>query len=137
MVSAKTIVKLVNRTPIKIQVGVYQNVDKNVDIDVRFERAKIALNKIRDSAVKNVFIFDDKLKEKELFEEELLEEFNTAINEKQFVVFYQPKFNIQGEAPKLASAEALVRWKHPQKGLISPGIFIPLFEENSEDAAVC
>ena len=79
--------------------------------------------------VKNYFIFDDKLKEKELFEEELLEEFNTAINEKQFVVFYQPKFNIQGDVPTLASAEALVRWKHPQKGLISPGIFIPLFEE--------
>ena len=118
-----------NRTPIKIQVGVYQNVDKNVDIDVRFERAKIALNKIRDSAVKNVFIFDDKLKEKELFEEELIEEFPTAIKEKQFVVYYQPKFNIRGDKPTLSSAEALIRWNHPVKGLISPGVFIPLFEE--------
>ena len=118
-----------NRTPIKIQVGVYQNVDKNVDIDVRFERAKIALNKIRDSAVKNVFIFDDKLKEKEMFEEELIEEFPTAIKEKQFVVYYQPKFNIRGDKPVLSSAEALIRWNHPLKGLISPGVFIPLFEE--------
>ena len=118
-----------NRTPIKIQVGVYQNVDKNVDIDVRFERAKIALNKIRDSAVKNVFIFDDKLKEKEMFEEELIEEFPTAIKEKQFVVYYQPKFNIRGDKPVLSSAEALIRWNHPVKGLISPGVFIPLFEE--------
>ena len=118
-----------NRTPIKIQVGVYQNVDKNVDIDVRFERAKIALNKIRDSAVKNVFIFDDKLKEKEMFEEELIEEFPTAIKEKQFVVYYQPKFNIRGDKPTLSSAEALIRWNHPVKGLISPGVFIPLFEE--------
>lgn len=47
----------------------------------------------------------------------------------QFVIFYQPKFNIQGGTPKLVSAETFVRWKHPQKGLISPGIFIPLFEE--------
>jgi EAL domain-containing protein (putative c-di-GMP-specific phosphodiesterase class I)/FixJ family two-component response regulator len=118
-----------NRTPIKIQVGVYHNVDKNVDIDVRFERAKIALNKIRDSAVKNVFIFDDKLKEKEMFEEDLIEEFPTAIKEKQFVVYYQPKFNIRGDKPTLSSAEALIRWNHPVKGLISPGVFIPLFEE--------
>ncbi len=117
------------KTPIKVQMGIYQNVDKNIDIDVRFDRAKTALNKIRDSVVKNYFIFDDKLKEKELFEEELIESFQTAIDEKQFVVFYQPKFNIQGDTPELVSAEALVRWKHPQKGLISPGIFIPLFEE--------
>ena len=117
------------KTPIKVQMGIYQNVDKNIDIDVRFDRAKTALNKIRDSVVKNYFIFDDKLKEKELFEEELIESFQTAIDEKQFVIFYQPKFNIQGDTPKLVSAEALVRWKHPQKGLISPGIFIPLFEE--------
>ena len=117
------------KTPIKVQMGIYQNVDKNIDIDVRFDRAKTALNKIRDSVVKNYFIFDDKLKEKEFFEEELIESFQTAIDEKQFVVFYQPKFNIQGDTPKLVSAEALVRWKHPQKGLISPGIFIPLFEE--------
>ena len=126
---ADTFIDSDNRTPIKIQVGVYQNVDKNVDIDVRFERAKIALNKIRDSAVKNVFIFDDKLKEKEMFEEELIEEFPTAIKEKQFVVYYQPKFNIRGDKPVLSSAEALIRWNHPVKGLISPGVFIPLFEE--------
>jgi len=118
-----------NRTPIKVQMGVYQNVDKNLDIDLRFERAKIALNKTRDNVIKNVFVFDDKLKEKEMFEEELIEEFPTAVKEKQFVVFYQPKFYIQGDEPVLRSAEALVRWKHPIKGLISPGIFIPLFEE--------
>jgi len=118
-----------NRTPIKIQMGVYQNVDRNIDIDMRFERAKIALNKIRDNVIKSIFIFDDKLKEKEMFEEELIEEFPRAIKEKQFVVFYQPKFAIQGDKPILKSAEALVRWKHPEKGLISPGIFIPLFED--------
>ena len=118
-----------NRTPINVQMGIYQNVDQNIDIDVRFERAKIALNKIRDNVIKNVSIYDDKLKEKEMFEEELIEEFPRAIKEKQFVVYYQPKFYIQGEKPVLRSAEALVRWRHPDKGLISPGIFIPLFED--------
>ena len=64
-----------------------------------------------------------------MFEEELIEEFPTAIKEKQFVVYYQPKFNIRGDKPVLSSAEALIRWNHPVKGLISPGVFIPLFEE--------
>ena len=128
-ISADIFVDIDNKTPITVQMGIYQNVDKNLDIDVRFERAKRALDKIRNNVIKNISIFDDKLKEKEMYEEELIEEFSTAIKEHQFVVFYQPKFNIKGDKPFLASAEALVRWKHPTKGLISPGIFIPLFEE--------
>ena len=40
------------------------------------------------------------------------------------------KYDIQGERPRLKSAEALIRWKHPQMGMISPGVFIPLFESN-------
>lgn len=117
------------KMPIKLQIGVYQNVDKSLDVDMRFERAKIALNKIRNSVVNNISIYDHQLQEKEIFEEELIEEFPKAIKEKQFVVYYQPKYNIQGDEPHLCSAEALIRWKHPKLGLISPGIFIPLFEE--------
>lgn len=118
-----------NKTPINLQLGVYQNVDKSIDIDMRFERAKDALDKIRTSVVKTISIFDNKLQDKEMFEEQLIEEFPKAIKKKQFVVYYQPKYNIKGETPVLSSAEALIRWNHPKLGLISPGIFIPLFEE--------
>ena len=117
-----------NKTPINLQLGVYQNVDKSIDIDMRFERAKDALDKIRTSVVKTISIFDNKLQNQEMFEEQLIEEFPTAIKEKQFVVYYQPKYNIQGDEPVLSSAEALIRWNHPKLGLISPGIFVPLFE---------
>lgn len=117
-----------NKNPINLQLGIYQNVDKSIDIDMRFERAKNALDKIRSSAVKNISIFDNKLQDKEVFEEQLIEQFPTAIEEKQFVVYYQPKYNIKGDKPVLSSAEALIRWNHPKLGLISPGVFIPLFE---------
>lgn len=118
-----------NKTPINLQLGIYQNVDKSIDIDMRFERAKDALDKIRTSVVKTISIFDNKLQDKEMFEEQLIEEFPNAIKKNQFVVYYQPKYNIKGETPVLSSAEALIRWNHPKLGLISPGIFIPLFEE--------
>ena len=118
------------QTPINLQMGVYQNVDKGVDIDVRFLRARMALERIKNSAIVNISIYDSKLKEKALFEEQLIDEFPTAIKEKQFVVYYQPKYNIKGNKPCLNSAEALVRWIHPKLGMISPGNFIPLFEEN-------
>ncbi|MDO4991304.1 MAG: EAL domain-containing protein, partial [Eubacteriales bacterium] len=77
-----------------------------------------------------VALYDNSLHEKELFAEQLIEDFHTAIREKQFTVHYQPKFDVRPSEPVLSSAEALVRWKHPEFGIISPGVFIPLFEEN-------
>ena len=68
--------------------------------------------------------------EKELNAERLIKDFDAALSEKQFKVYYQAKYLVQGERPVLASAEALVRWFHPELGFISPGAFIPLFEEN-------
>ena len=46
------------------------------------------------------------------------------------MVYFQPKYDIRPDKPVLASAEALVRWDHPELGMISPGVFIPLLEEN-------
>ncbi len=51
-----------------------------------------------------------------------------ALREEQFVVYYQPQYN--HSTGMLVGAEALVRWLHPEKGLIPPGEFIPEFEEN-------
>lgn len=73
---------------------------------------------------------DNTLHESEIFAEQLIEDFSAAIREKQFQVYFQPKFNIRPEEPVLSSAEALVRWKHPELGMVSPGTFIPLFEKN-------
>ena len=51
-----------------------------------------------------------------------------ALEEEQFVICYQPQYN--HSTGMLVGAEALVRWNHPEKGLISPGVFIPVFEKN-------
>lgn len=68
--------------------------------------------------------------EQKLNSEQLLRDFSAAISERQFKVFYQPKFDIRPNVPELVSAEALVRWDHPAFGMIPPAEFIPLFEEN-------
>ena len=60
----------------------------------------------------------------------LLSDVRRAIDDREFEVYYQPKYDIQTEAPELRSAEALVRWKHHELGMISPMDFIPLFEKN-------
>ena len=115
---------------IRIRLGVYSGVDKTVEMEQRFDRAKSAADTIRNSYNVTVAAYDDALHEKEVFAERLLDEFQEAIERKQFLVFFQPKFDIRPDKPVLCGAEALVRWKHPVLGMVSPGVFIPLFESN-------
>jgi len=115
---------------VRLRMGVYPNVDKSVEVEQRFDRACVAADSIRGNYTQSIAVYDDKLHEAELFAEQLTEEFDQAINEGQFKVYYQPKYDIRPDAPVLASAEALIRWQHPKLGLVSPGVFIPLFEEN-------
>lgn len=117
-------------TSVKLRIGVYAYCDKKLDVRARFDRAKIAADLIRNNYSVFVSVFDETLMENELFAEQLVDEFPKALAEKQFKVFFQPKFNIAGDKPVLSSAEALVRWFHPTLGMISPGKFIPLFEED-------
>jgi len=117
-------------TSVKLRIGVYEFCDKKLDIRARFDRAKIAADLIRNNYSVSVSKFDEQLMENELFAEQLVDEFPKALAEGQFQVFFQPKFNITGDKPVLSSAEALVRWFHPTLGMISPGKFIPLFEED-------
>ena len=113
-----------------LRMGVYEDVDKSLDIERRFDRAKLASDTVKGSFSQRIGRYDVAMHEKELYSEQLIEDFSTAINERQFKVYYQPKFDIQPEIPVLVSAEALVRWQHPTLGMVSPGAFIPLFEEN-------
>ncbi len=119
-----------NENRVRLRMGVYASVDKSIDIERRFDRAKLAADTVKNSFTKAIGIYDDSLHESEIFAEQLLEEFETAVREKQFEVVFQPKFDIRPQEPVLTSAEVLVRWKHPQLGTVSPGVFIPLFEKN-------
>ena len=115
---------------VRLRMGVYANVDKTIDLERRFDRAKMAADTVQGNFTQPIGFYDSGLHERELYAEQLIEDFHQAIDEKQFKVFYQPKFDVRSEIPVLASAEALIRWKHPELGMISPGVFIPLFEDN-------
>ena len=115
---------------VRMRMGVYSNVDKSIDIERRFDRAKMAADTVKGSVTKTIGVYDNSLHDKMLYAEQLIEDFPAAIAENQFKVYYQPKFDVRPDTPILTSAEALVRWIHPEMGMISPGVFIPLFEEN-------
>ena len=115
---------------VSIRMGVYSHVDKSLDIEKRFDCALLACNSVKDNHKGDVAYYDIDMHKKESFEERLMSDMEKGISEGQFEVYYQPKFSIQGEKPELASAEALVRWKHPELGTINPDTFISVFEKN-------
>ena len=103
---------------------------EGVDPTSLFDRAKAACNKMRGNYQSSLLIYDDEMRETELMNQRLISDLRSAMDEHQFKVYYQPKFDIQRNPPRLASAEALIRWDHPELGMISPSEFIPLFEGN-------
>lgn len=93
-------------------------------------KVKRALLKADGQYAKETGLTYEKDNGEKRFIDRLLKDFDAALEKEEFEVYYQPKFNIKEKDPVLTSAEALVRWKHSSLGMISPGIFIPLFEEH-------
>lgn len=115
---------------VRMRLGVYQDVDKSISIEDRFDHAKYACDRIRGDYNRQIFFYSKEENEKDLYHEQLINDIDNAITNKDLVVYYQPKYGIQCSEPQLRSAEALIRWRHPKYGMISPGDFIPLFESN-------
>ena len=115
---------------VRVRSGIYLDADKTIDIERRFDRAVQASNTIKENYAQPVAYYDAAIHERKIFEDRLLNEVDDAMASGQFSISFQPKFNVEADEPVLASAEALVRWQHPQLGQISPGIFIPLLERN-------
>ena len=115
---------------IRLRMGVYANVDKSLDLERRFDRAGKAADSVRGSHVQSVGFYDATIHEAQIHRERLLEDFRPCLEQNCFKVYMQPKYHILGGKPRLTSAEALVRWVHPEFGMISPAEFIPLLEES-------
>ncbi len=97
-----------------------------------FDRARTASNMVRGGQHKRLMVFNEDMRKREILEQRLINDLKYAIEQHEFVVFYQPKYNVQVDPPILQSAEALVRWKHHELGMIPPGTFIGLFERNGQ-----
>ena len=126
----KALSAILKTSETRLRIGVFTDTKKSFDIVHRFAHAVQACNSIRNKSNEEICIYDQEMAEKEVFDAHLLEDFEVAIEQKQFKVNYQPKFNITKDKPFLCSAEALVSWMHPELGRVRPDLFIPLFEEN-------
>ena len=96
------------------------------------EHALVACSLARGRYKEHMVIFDGHVREREAYEQRLKNDLGRAITACEFEVHYQPKYDITVDPPVFRSAEALVRWRHHELGLIPPGDFIPLFEQNGQ-----
>ena len=114
---------------VTVRIGVYPFVDPSMDKEIVIGRTESTADAMVDYS-KKIAIYNEEKQAKTIHMEELIEHFQQALDEGQFKLYFQPKYNITGDKPTFASAEVLVRWISPKFGFVSPGDFIPLFEEN-------
>lgn len=107
--------------------GVYKIESINMPVTAMCDRAEVARNEAKKN-MRTYGIYDDKMRERLINSQEIVNDFPQALKNKQFHVFLQPQYNIYNG--KIVGAEALVRWIHPVKGTISPCHFIPILEQN-------
>ena len=101
---------------------------KEVPINIMCDRASLAAHNKDSKIVEYIRYYSDKERTKILKEQEIENEMEQALDENQFCVFVQPKYDLSRE--QIVGGEALVRWKHPKKGMIPPFEFIGVFEKN-------
>ena len=101
-----------------------------------FDRARAACNMVRGDNQSRLVVYDEQMHNREMLNQRLLNDLRRAVEDRELCVYYQPKYNVQCDPPRLSSAEALIRWKHPELGMISPGSFVPLFESSGQISVV-
>lgn len=113
---------------IKVSCGVYIIKDYDMDVSEMYDRAFLAAKSCKGKFVQNIAYYDESMIENMRQEQFIINEVNKALAEEQFEVYLQPKINLITD--RSYGAEALVRWKHPERGMMSPGEFIPVYERN-------
>lgn len=109
--------------------GVHIVSDKSIPLRKMGDRAAMARQSIKGNALNNVGYYSDNQENKLISRKFIEDRMHYALEHGEFVMFLQPKCNIS--TGEVVGAEALTRWIHPDKGMISPMEFIPVFEEDS------
>lgn len=105
--------------------GVYEIRDRDEAVSIMVDKANIAADTIKNNYDCCVAYYDEHLLEISIEQRRLLGEFEPALQKGEFVMYLQPQVNRDGAAK---GAEALVRWAHPSRGILTPYAFIDILE---------
>jgi diguanylate cyclase (GGDEF)-like protein len=108
--------------------GVYVIENSADSIQRMYERVTLAAKTCKGSYLTYLSYYRPEMSQSIMQNQWVVNEMQHALDTRQFEVYLQPKYNLKTERP--CGAEALIRWHHPEKGMLSPGTFIPVFEQN-------
>ncbi|MBE6099127.1 MAG: EAL domain-containing protein [Anaerovibrio sp.] len=108
--------------------GLYKVVDKSLPVNKMIERANIALNQVNGSHMMPYCVYEDMMWDRMLIEQKIMNELDSALDNDEFSLMLQPKFELENET--IIGAEALVRWVNKEGERIQPSLFVPIFEKN-------
>ena len=108
--------------------GLYLPDSPDLPVNIMCDRAMLAQKSIKGRFDNNYAFYEEELRKKLLHKQEITGRMNQALKERQFEIYLQPKVHLITN--EIVGAESLVRWNHPTLGLLSPGDFITIFEEN-------
>jgi len=112
---------------IGVSIGVSVYPDNAVDVDGLLRSADAAMYKAKELGRNNCQFFSDEINQANQNRAEMERDLRQALEQDELKVYYQPITDIR--TMQIIGAEALLRWDHPEQGMISPGLFVPLAEE--------
>ena len=113
---------------ITFNAGIYLTDGEELSADAMIDRAILAQSAIKGRYTVKFRYYAESMRNEMLGEQEITGMMATALAEKHFIIHYQPQYDYVTDL--ITGAEALVRWRHPERGVIAPGVFIPIFEKN-------
>jgi diguanylate cyclase (GGDEF)-like protein len=117
-----------NKLVISSSIGISIYPEDGEDIDSLLKNADAAMYEVKAKGRNGVFFYNDNLRRQSQYRLQLESELHQALEQDQLRLFYQPK--VDAETHEILGFEALIRWIHPDRGMVSPGDFIPAAEDS-------
>lgn len=115
---------------IRVHCGIFRITEKSMTVSGMIDRARLAESSREEEDLKSYTIYTSGVKNAYIDRAEIALELSQSVENGEFEVYYQPIMDTS--TGEIASAEALIRWIHPEKGVISPGLFIPVLEKSGD-----
>lgn len=111
-----------------MDIGIYLVTDRSLTLTDMYDRANLAASTCKGSYIKRHAYYTEEMLDRIVREQKIVNCMKDALEKEQFELYLQPKYGLYSY--NLDGAEVLVRWRDPERGMISPGEFIPVFERN-------
>ncbi len=125
-----TLQQAVSKYNYKLQsyAGVYEISDKYENPKFMYDKAAMTIETISGNLEKAIAFYNSSIMDKQIHDKKIISEFDEALKNGELVMYLQPQISSSDE--KVLGAEALVRWNSPEKGIMTPGKFIPVLEKS-------